>query len=57
MKRFYETWLGSINDGNRISKADALRQAKVWLRGYGDSDTPYDHPYYWSAFVLVGDAR
>ena len=57
MKRFYETWLGSIDDGDPMSKAEALRHAKVWLRRYGESDTPYDHPYYWSAFVLVGDAR
>jgi CHAT domain-containing protein len=22
-----------------------------------DGDRPYEHPYYWSAFILVGDAR
>jgi CHAT domain-containing protein len=38
-------------------KAAALREAKAWLRDYTDGDgrKPYRHPFYWSAFVLVGD--
>jgi CHAT domain-containing protein len=75
-----------------MPKAEALREAKVWLRGLprsevlalaaemsggverskgakarqpadlaaavpagGDNDRPYEHAYYWAAFVLVGD--
>jgi len=38
-------------------KAGALRDAKMWLRDYTDESgrRPYAHPFYWSAFVLVGD--
>jgi CHAT domain-containing protein len=60
--RFYENWLGKHGDergqrlGERMSKAAALREAKLWLRGYTDArgDRPYEHPYYWSAFILIG---
>jgi CHAT domain-containing protein/tetratricopeptide (TPR) repeat protein len=40
-----------------LSKANALRDAKTWLRTYTDPSghQPYLHPYYWSAFVLIGD--
>lgn len=63
MRRFYEDRLGAYDDdrggsvGVRMSKADALREAKEWLRGYTDAEgyRPYEHPYYWSAFVLMGD--
>ncbi len=63
MRRFYENRLGVYDDergnepGFKMSKADALREAKAWLRAYTDADgyRPYDHPYYWSAFVLIGD--
>jgi CHAT domain-containing protein len=87
MQRFYQNLLGK-RDGLRspLSKAEALREAKSWLRnlppeevpvlarkeprkplkarseprtslkGYDPSTTmPFDHPYYWAAFVLVGD--
>jgi CHAT domain-containing protein len=41
-----------------MSKAEALREAKQWLRSYVDESggRPYEHPYYWSGFVLMGDA-
>ncbi|MBN2565902.1 MAG: CHAT domain-containing protein, partial [Candidatus Eisenbacteria bacterium] len=40
-----------------MSKGEALREAKRWLRSYTDKqgNHPYEHPYYWSAFVLIGD--
>jgi CHAT domain-containing protein len=25
--------------------------------GPGRSAHPYDHPYYWAAFILIGDAK
>ncbi len=95
MIRFYENLLGrfekprSLPDrfyapGQSIPKAEALREAKLWLRGLTrqqakslceayDLDDPvargtpgpmggpkppdhrFDHPYYWAAFILIGD--
>ena len=58
MRRFYENWIGSAQDAvPRMDKADALREAQLWLRDYRDAagGQPYRHPYYWSAFILIGD--
>ncbi len=63
MRRFYENWRGEYADerngrtGEPMAKADALQEAKHWLRNYTDEygEQPYEHPYYWSAFVLIGD--
>ncbi|HEY9850740.1 MAG TPA: CHAT domain-containing protein [Leptolyngbyaceae cyanobacterium] len=38
---------------NRVNKAEALRQAQLYLLKSND----YKHPYYWSPFVLVGNWR
>ncbi len=56
MNRFYETLLAK--PGGLARKSEALNDAKRWLREYRTSDgqRPYAHPYYWAAFVLVGDA-
>ncbi len=64
MQRFYENWRCTFvgtRDGRRageMSKAEALREAKSWLRTLEDSAgrRRFEHPYFWSAFVLVGDA-
>jgi hypothetical protein len=97
MGRFYENLLGK-REGLKgpMGKADALAEAKAWLRGLSreeasqqaarmservargkrpklppaavrdekesegakvQSDRPYAHPYYWAAFVLIGDAN
>jgi CHAT domain-containing protein len=52
MTRFY----GNLWQ-EKMPKAAALREAKQWLRGYEDEPghRPYDHPYFWSAFILIGD--
>lgn len=43
---------GAIATGsNRITKAEALRQAQLKLL----NDSAYQHPYYWAPFVLVGN--
>ncbi len=55
MGRFYSNWLGA-NSATRLTKADALRDARMWLRQWRDrsGERPYEHPYYWASFVLVG---
>ena len=84
MKRFYENVLGRRSDRkNPMTKAEALAEAKEWLRSLSLADVdrlgaslppverigkvagparskakttrPYEHPYYWAAFVLIGD--
>jgi CHAT domain-containing protein len=63
MNRFYENYFGQNGDerpgrsGERTGKADALQEAKRWLRDYTDEhgNRPYEHPYFWSAFILIGD--
>jgi CHAT domain-containing protein len=87
MTRFYQNLLGKRPELTKpMRKAEALREAKRWLRGLsGDqaelalqkhergtvrrlpagarqpASAPgaktgiYDHPYYWAAFVLIGD--
>ncbi len=93
MQRFYANLLGRRPGlTGPMPKAEALREAKAWLRGLsraealavaaevsggvvrgkgvkarqpdelppavpagGDNDRPYALPYYWAAFVLVGD--
>lgn len=54
MARFYEKRFGPA----RMSKADALRDAKQHLRTFRDEagDHPYAHPMYWAAFALFGAA-
>jgi len=80
MQRFYQNLLGGRADLKApMPKAEALREAKGWLRGLTTADVaalsprergtvrprqdavagprehPFDHPHYWSAFILIGD--
>lgn len=63
MQRFYENRWGyyAAERSGRIAepfpKAEALSEAKAWLRAYEDESglRRYEHPYYWSAFILIGD--
>jgi CHAT domain-containing protein len=77
MTRFYENLLGRrAGLEGPLPKAEALREAKEWLRDLtvvkaaaltrSEPRPPvraaaathrYDHPYYWAAFILVGDPR
>jgi len=55
MQRFYSNWLrGAAGEG--MLKEMALQDAKLWLRRWRnpEGDQPYEHPYYWAAFVLSG---
>ncbi len=62
MQRFYENLFrerdveGHVRE-EHIQKAIALQEAKQWLRNYtnADGEQPFAHPYYWSAFILIGD--
>ena len=44
MKEFYRL----IDQG--VDKAEALAKAKLHLRSKG-----YENPYFWAAFILIGD--
>jgi hypothetical protein len=82
MTRFYRNMLGKRDGLSKLMpKAEALREAKTWLRGLTRNEAdaaesnlpresrgglrrivglpvanhPFEHPYYWAAFVLVGD--
>ena len=94
MVRFYENYLGAFDaeravagvtyrTGDRLPAADALAEAKSWLRGLTIADVralereagdvrglrkrpaaapqtdghrPYQAPYFWASFVLIGDS-
>jgi CHAT domain-containing protein len=49
MKAFY----ARLNQG--VPKSQALRQAKLSL--LRDSNVQWHHPYFWAAFVLVGQGQ
>jgi CHAT domain-containing protein len=57
MARLYENLTARDATGRNLSKVEALRRAKQWLRDYTDPDgrRPYAHCAYWSAFELIGD--
>jgi CHAT domain-containing protein len=96
MERFYQNLLGKREGLSKpMSKAEALAEAKVWLRelsrdeavkhaaqlsegverakgrkvqrllsavpeikaDFAKDAKPFAHPYYWAAFVLIGDAN
>jgi CHAT domain-containing protein len=82
MSRFYQNLLGKRKGlAKPMPKAEALQEAKVWLRGLTEDEVdqhltelprgrevkrprtvparvhPYAHPYYWAAFILIGDPR
>lgn len=51
MRRFYQNLFG----GRAMPAPRALAQAKRWLRSYENprGERPYEHPFYWSSFVLI----
>lgn len=62
MTRFYRNLTGMAEPdaaSDPIDKATALREAKRWVRHYVDSSgsRPFQHPVYWSGFILLGSAN
>jgi len=63
MERFYENLLGEYTDeraehtSEPMSKVEALQEAKHYIRTYNDAwgKRPYEHPYFWAGFVLIGE--
>lgn len=57
MNRLYRNLNGDHNT-EPMTKAEALSEAKTWLRMYTDEEgnRPYHHPAYWSPFVLIGES-
>jgi CHAT domain-containing protein len=53
MVSFYKNWLGTASDGSkqsvRMNKRSAFLQAQKELKA------KYPDPYYWGAFVMVGE--
>ena len=41
------------DSSNAITKAEALRRAQQAVKEYPEAD--FSHPFYWSAFILVGN--
>ena len=56
MEEFYRRWIGETGRPE-ATKSLALQETQLWMRDYtaDDGTQPYSHPYYWSAFILVGD--
>ncbi len=51
MKSFYEHFLGRAGR-KKVSKVEALQKAQQETIA---ANSKWEHPYYWSSFVLVGD--
>lgn len=47
MTNFYQ----QLTKNNQITKTEALRQAQISIL----ENPEFDHPYYWSAFILIGN--
>jgi CHAT domain-containing protein len=63
MRRFYENWTGQYagercGKGGGLARAEALREAKIWLQSYRDAsgNRLYENPFFWAGFILIGEA-
>ncbi len=56
MERFYSSLLSQPHPAGPVAMAEALRDARAWLRDYQNADgyRPYAHPFFWASFVLYG---
>ncbi len=54
MGEFYHNLVKGLQvNSNQVTKAEALRQAQLYLLHHESED--YQHPYFWAPFVLVGN--
>jgi CHAT domain-containing protein len=53
MVNFYKNWLGSKPKGKKISIKMSKRHA--FLKAQKELKAKYPQPYYWGAFVMVGE--
>jgi CHAT domain-containing protein len=53
MSEFHRRLKARMEKGGGLGKAEALRQAALQLR----RGKAYRHPFYWAAFVVVGDGQ
>jgi CHAT domain-containing protein len=56
MVRFYENLMGSRQGLHELSRAELEPLAARLVGGALPGDQrPFAHPFYWAAFVLIGD--
>ncbi|MBS1718606.1 MAG: CHAT domain-containing protein [Armatimonadetes bacterium] len=54
VERFYINWIANPE----LGKGQALRKAQLsLLEGDGSGPSPYQHPFYWGPFILIGNWR
>lgn len=55
IERFYGNLVGAPGRP-ALDCAAALQEARIWLRGWQNAsgETPYAHPAYWAALVMIG---
>jgi CHAT domain-containing protein len=53
MVRFYKNWLGTASDGSKQSVR--MNKRAAFLKAQKELKAKYPNPYYWGAFVMVGE--
>jgi CHAT domain-containing protein len=58
MRKPHERRLATLVDGvPRGERGKARKALPARKEGARKDDRPFAHPYYWAAFVLIGDPR
>jgi CHAT domain-containing protein len=53
MVGFYKNWLGTASDGSKQSAR--MNKRSAFLKAQKELKTKYPEPFYWGAFVMVGE--
>ncbi len=53
MVSFYKNWLGSASENTRLS--GRMNKRSAFLKAQKELKAKYQNPYYWGAFVIVGE--
>jgi CHAT domain-containing protein len=53
MVSFYKNWLGTESDGSKPSAR--MNKRSAFLKAQKELKAKYPNPYYWGAFVMVGE--